>query len=378
MACGFSPNLALMLEQMAQEKEKKALEAEQLLQSTTQHVARAKHKIAQVEQQQANVSSDSYDWTRSYERWDAWEDPEELARQEKEARERSERAAKAQMGCNHDHSAVRQAPCPYILALCGTRLTDLSSIHCCEQEQTLMDMTTQEKLTACDEFRRLGNLFFQHGQYQRAAYHYHKALVYFEYVFPETEDENASHDDLKLKVLLNFAACRLKTNHLDDVIHHADQALAIDEASVKALYRRAQALRLKDEFELSLQDISRAMELSTAASQAVDPLLTQERALLQARMLAYKLKSRQVSSAMFNAGSASDTRSDASSRFMSRQAGDLPDVSVLHLDLSKALSSSGAGDGNAPEMAPFGSWQPSTLGLSQLESALAKIDCHQT
>lgn len=132
MACGFSPNLALMLEQMAQEKEKKALEAEQLLQSTTQHVARAKHKIAQVEQQQAKASSGSYDWTRSYERWDAWEDPEELARQEKEARERSERAAKAQTGCNHDHSAVRQAPCPYILALCGTRLTNLSSIHCCK------------------------------------------------------------------------------------------------------------------------------------------------------------------------------------------------------------------------------------------------------
>lgn len=241
-----------------------------------------------------------------------------------------------------------------------------------------MDMTTQEKLAACDEFRRLGNLFFQHGQYQRAAYHYHKALVYFEYVFPETEDENASYDNLKLKVLLNFSACRLKTNHLDDVIHHADQALEIDAASVKALYRRAQALRLKDEFELSMQDISRAIELSTAASQAVDPLLTQERALLQAKMLAYKLRSRQVSSAMFNASSASSRSSDASSRFMSRQAGDLPDASVMHLDLSKALSSSGTGDGNAPEMTPFDSWQPSTLGLSQLESVLAKLDCHQT
>lgn len=241
-----------------------------------------------------------------------------------------------------------------------------------------MDMTTQAKFAACDEFRKLGNLFFQHGQYQRAAYHYHKALVYFEYVFPESDDENASHDDLKLKVLLNFAACRLKTNHLDDVIHHADQALEIDAVSVKALYRRAQALRLKDEFELSQQNISRAIELSTTVvGQTVDPLLTQERALLQARMLAYKLRSRQVSSAMFNASNASSNKTTPASRFMSRQAGDLPNASVLNVDLSKSLSS-GTGAGDAPEMAPFDSWQPSTLGLSQLESVLTKLNCHQT
>lgn len=254
-----------------------------------------------------------------------------------------------------------------------------------------MDMTTHEKLAACDEFRRLGTLFFQHGQYQRAAYHYHKALVYFEYVFPETDEENAEHDELKLKVLLNFAACRLKTNHLDDAIHHADQALAMDAASVKALYRRAQALRRKDEFELSLQDISRAIDLSTWASQTqtVDPLLTQERALLQARVLAYKLRSRQVSSAMFStaSSSASNTRTSAPSRVVrSGQAGDVSDASVLHVNLSKSLSSSssssgGVGTGDSggdesPEMAPFDSWKPSTLGLSQLESVLAKLDCH--
>lgn len=105
MACGLTPNLALMLEQMAQEKEKKALEADRLLTSTTQHVERTKQKIAQVEAQMQGGGG-AYDWTKTYEKWDAWEDPEELARQEQEARDRSERAARDQMGCNHDHSAV--------------------------------------------------------------------------------------------------------------------------------------------------------------------------------------------------------------------------------------------------------------------------------
>lgn len=226
-----------------------------------------------------------------------------------------------------------------------------------------MDMTTQAKLDACDEFRQLGNLFFQHGQYQRAAYHYHKALVYFEYIFPETDVENQRHDDLRLKVLLNFAACRLKTGHLEDVIQHTDQALAIDEVNVKALYRRAQARRLRDDFELAMQDIGKAIELS-AASQASDPLLTQEKTLLQAKMLAYKLKSKQVSSAMFS--SKANAGLDASSGSQTPRFG-LPDASVLQLNLSKSVST------NSPEMASFDSWQPCTLGLKELDAVLAKL-----
>lgn len=334
MACGWSPSLARMVEQMAQEKEKKAQEAGAALQQTTQHVARAKQRA---EASPSDADADAhYDWTQTYARWDAWEDPEELARREQEARERQERAERSARagGCDHDHSA----------------------------EQKLMDMSTHAKLEACDEFRRLGNRFFQHGQYQRAAYHYHKALVYFEYVFPDTDEENARHDELKLKVLLNFAACRLKTNHLDDVIHHADQALALDPDSVKALYRRAQAHRLRDDFELAMQDISRAMELAPAS----DPLLSQEKSLLHAKMLAYKLRSRQVSSAMFG-GSGSRT-ADNRAATTERIGANLPDASVLRLDLTKSATSSACGTS-----APFDSWQPCTLGLPQLDAVLARL-----
>ena len=39
-----------------------------------------------------------------------------------------------------------------------------------------MDMTTQEKLDACDGFRMEGNSFFKEGQYHRASDRYRKAL----------------------------------------------------------------------------------------------------------------------------------------------------------------------------------------------------------
>ncbi|RLN89018.1 hypothetical protein BBJ28_00014937 [Nothophytophthora sp. Chile5] len=350
MSCGFTPDMARMLEQMAVEKERHAVEAQQALADTKQHAELAKQKLAKVEgkhQQQKGVEdgeeagSSPYDWTRTYEKWDAWEDPEELARQEQAARERSERAAKAQMGCNHDHSA----------------------------EQKLMDMSTQEKLTACDEFRVLGNLFFRHGQYQRAAYNYHKALVYFEYVFPDTEEEDIQADALKLKLLLNFAACRLKTLHLDDAIHHANQALQLDPDNVKALYRRAQAYRLKDEFELASQDISRALELSGTSENAPtsDPLLVQEKALLQAKMLAYKLRTKQVSTAMFG-GKSSFSRPLAAKYVPGLRA---PDASAMTLDLSKSSRTSSRVMDNG---ASLDSWQPSTRGLSALQTLLTQLE----
>eukprot|EP00644_Phytophthora_capsici_P008931 jgi/Phyca11/5519/fgenesh1_pm.PHYCAscaffold_6_\ len=336
MSCGFTPDLVRMLEQMAMEKERHTVEAKQSLAETEQNAARTKAKVEKVLHKQQQ--EDGYDWTRTYEKWEAWEDPEELAKQEQEARERSERAAKAQMGCNHDHSA----------------------------EQKLMDMTTNEKLTACDEFRVLGNLFFKHGQYQRAAFHYHKALVYFEYIFPDTDEEEAEADALKLKLLLNFAACRLKTLHLDDAVHHANQALEIDPENVKALYRRAQAYRLKDEFDLAQKDISRAIERSKAgeSTQSVDSLLIQEKKLLQAKMLAYKLRSKQVSAAMFG-----DKPKESTGGYIPGLNSDVNAMSLSLLKSSDADSSSSSED-----FPSLNTWQPSSRGLKELRALITSLN----
>lgn len=233
-----------------------------------------------------------------------------------------------------------------------------------------MDMTTQAKLAACDEFRVLGNLFFKHGQYQRAAFHYHKALVYFEYVFTDTDEEEAQADALKLKLLLNFAACRLKTMHLDDAVHHANQALEIDQDNAKALYRRAQAYRLKDEFDLAQQDIARAIELSRTAEEA-DSLLMQEKKLLQAKMLAYKLRLKQVSAAMFGNGDKAKKAPERSTRgyVPGLRA---PDASAMTLNLLK--SSDSASTSSSDNFPCLSTWQPSTRGLKELQTLVTTLD----
>jgi FK506-binding protein 4/5 len=229
-----------------------------------------------------------------------------------------------------------------------------------------MDMSTQDKLAACDEFRVLGNLFFKHGQYQRAAFHYHKALVYFEYVFTDTDEEEAQADALKLKLLLNFAACRLKTLHLDDAVHHANQALDMDSDNVKALYRRAQAYRLKDEFDLAQLDISRAIELSKTAG---DSQLMQEKKLLQAKMLAYKLRTKQVSAAMFGNGDKSKTSGRSPGQYVPGLRA--PDAIAMTLNLKSSSSASTSSNNDFPCL---DTWQPSTRGLKELQSLVASLE----
>ena len=88
---------------MATDKSKAAITALERFVDTEQD--EVKSKAAKGDASRLNDSV--YDWTRTYEQWDAWEDPEELAKQEQATRDRRERTSRTQLGCAHDHSAVR-------------------------------------------------------------------------------------------------------------------------------------------------------------------------------------------------------------------------------------------------------------------------------
>lgn len=46
------------------------------------------------------------------------------------------------------------------------------------QERALMDMSTEDMLRACGDFKHKGNLFHQEGQYRRAALQYRQVLLH--------------------------------------------------------------------------------------------------------------------------------------------------------------------------------------------------------
>ena len=159
-----------------------------------------------------------------------------------------------------------------------------------------MDMSMREKLDASDEFRKIGNCFYEEGQYQRAAYYFHRAIIHFEYMFPETNEkaEEGEMNPLKVKLLLNFAACRLKTQGYDEVINYCNQALALEPDHVKALYRIVQAHRFRDEYKEAEVVLSKALFLYPK-----DVNLRLEKEKLITTKMAYAMKSREMGKNMF-------------------------------------------------------------------------------
>lgn len=164
-----------------------------------------------------------------------------------------------------------------------------------------MDMTTEEKLLECDRFRLLGNRMYEQGKFQRAASFYHRALVYFEYMFPETKFEIEEHDRLRTMMLLNFAACHLKMMQYDDVIHNTAQLIRQNPRHVKALYMRAKAYRFRDEFDKSICDIKQAIDIvkGEESEDSIVHLLLRELHLTLTKQLAYRIRMKKISKAMF-------------------------------------------------------------------------------
>lgn len=220
--------------------------------------------------QDPHEDNSAYDWTSTYRKWDTWEAQELRASAATKEREQYERAlAKGSTSCNHDHSA----------------------------EQRLMDLSTREQLDESSSYHRLGNAFVEEGQFPRAGYYYHKALLYFEYMFPEEDElelEGREMDRQKLKLMLNFAKTEFQLERLDQVINYCSQALKLEPGCVKALYRRAKAYRVKDDFPQALQDLQQALALAPG-----DVSIRRELKILQAKKRAYHRESKHVGQAMF-------------------------------------------------------------------------------
>ena len=217
------------------------------------------------------------DWTDTYRKWDGYVDEDELrTAKEKQAEMATAASRRSQMGgCSHDHSAERR----------------------------LMDMSTDEKLEGCERFRAEGAEWFAEGQYLRAGEKFHRALVWLEYTFASDDDdgdEQARVDEARLSALVNFAVCKLKVGDIDEVISNAYQALKLDPENVKALYCRAKAYRMKDDFEKAGEDVSAALRLDP-----FNAALRKEAAILKNKIRAYRIRTKQVSKAMFGGTSAS-------------------------------------------------------------------------
>lgn len=145
-----------------------------------------------------------------YEKWEKFSNEISLEEKVEETNEvNPEMYKQAMSGCAHDHSKERQ----------------------------IYEKPTIEKLEAADRFRVEGNKTYGEQNYGLASVLYRKALLQFDYTFPDNKEEQEMFDKIKLSTHLNFAVSKLKLKDYDETQIQCKQALKIDPQNVKALYR---------------------------------------------------------------------------------------------------------------------------------------------
>ena len=183
-----------------------------------------------------------WDWASSYQKFALWEDLDELREQKnfEEARLQTIMERNTNMGHYHDHS----------------------------EERKLFELPEPDKMSICERHRLLGNVFHDEGCMHKATESYKLALSYYEYCFPESEEQQHKLDVLRYACLCNISLCYRRMSQFRLAVESASKALSLggsDEGGyrkTKAYFRRAQAYCGLDEYANAQADLRAALALT--------------------------------------------------------------------------------------------------------------------
>eukprot|EP01036_Dinobryon_divergens_P034893 gene34893-45152_t len=107
-----------------------------------------------------------------------------------------------------------------------------------------------------------GTELFKGKNFRHAAARYQKALSHCAKFFDLSGEDEAEVKALKLSLYLNLATCYIKLEVWEQVIRNCEDALSIDSANVKAIFRRSTYFEHKKEWEKAMADIKKCQELT--------------------------------------------------------------------------------------------------------------------
>jgi tetratricopeptide (TPR) repeat protein len=170
---------------------------------------------------------------------------------------------------------------------------------CCSHDHSdeiqVYQMPTLDKLAACDGFRREGLAYFEETQWLRARNNFQKILVYLDYTFTSTPEEESRALALKKAALLNSAICSLKMRELRQAISLSSQVIREWSDCAQAFYCKGKAYRLLCEFSEARETLKQGLRLAPKNQDILRELY-----FLDCDEEIYQYESKELAAEMFN------------------------------------------------------------------------------
>ncbi|XP_060259102.1 peptidyl-prolyl cis-trans isomerase FKBP5 isoform X4 [Ovis aries] len=136
-----------------------------------------------------------------------------------------------------------------------------------EKAKESWEMDTKEKLEQAAIVKEKGTVYFKGGKYMQAVIQYGKIVSWLEMEYGLSEKESKASESFLLAAFLNLAMCYLKLREYTKAVECCDkpiclQALGLDSANEKGLYRRGEAQLLMNEFESAKGDFEKVLEVN--------------------------------------------------------------------------------------------------------------------
>ena len=157
-----------------------------------------------------------------------------------------------------------------------------------DKKKTKLDFEPAERFEEAKKFKLEGNDFFKNGELDNAVKQYKEALDYIEW------DTVEGVIQMKIDLHNNICLINLKKGNNKEAAIEATKALEFDKKNVKALLRRAKALRNLLKFQRSLDDINNVLEIIPNDKETKRQLLITKNALKK-----YNKKQKNTYSNMF-------------------------------------------------------------------------------
>ncbi|KAM9356669.1 peptidyl-prolyl cis-trans isomerase D [Symphorus nematophorus] len=150
-------------------------------------------------------------------------------------------------------------------------------------------------LSVAEDIKNIGNTLFKNQDWKAAVNKYSKALRYLEASRDQLEEEvQQKLEPTALSCFLNTAACKLKMQLWQDALDSCNEALELNQANTKALFRRAQAWQGLKEYSKAMIDLKKAQEIAPE-----DKAISNEMKRVQLKIQEEKEKEKKIYAKMF-------------------------------------------------------------------------------